>query len=265
MKNLKITVIGAGNMGGALVEGFLNSGQYAPEGITIADLSADIRRKFEEQGVKATADNAVAVSGADVVIVGVKPWLVEQIALQIKGNLSPSAVVVSIAGGVGLDVLKACFGDSTALYRAIPNIAASLGESMTFVSREGGNASLDETVVGLFESVGQAMLIDEALLDAAMVAASCGIAYALRYVRASMEAGIEMGLGAAASRRIVAQTIKGAAELLLNGDQHPEAAIDQVTTPGGTTIVGLNEMENKGFTGATIAGYLAAFRRVKGK
>ncbi|MDR2937128.1 MAG: pyrroline-5-carboxylate reductase [Rikenellaceae bacterium] len=265
MKSLKIAVIGAGNMGGALVEGFLNSGRYAPESITIGDLSADVRRKFEEQGVKAAADNAAAVSGADVVIVGVKPWLVERVAGQIKGNLTPSAAVVSIAGGVGLDALTGCFGGSTSLYRAIPNIAASLGESMTFVSREGGSASLDEMVVGLFESVGQVMLIDEKQLDAAMVAASCGIAYALRYVRASMEAGIEMGLGAAASRRIVAQTIKGAAELLLNGDQHPEAAIDQVTTPGGTTIVGLNEMERSGFTGAVIDGYLAAFRRVKGK
>lgn len=263
MKNQKITVIGGGNMGGALIEGFLDSGNVQKSDIVLGTPDEAGQKRFRAMGLTVYADNREAVQGADIVIIAVKPWLVPQVAGQINNHMKNNTLIISVAAGVPLDVLRNYFGESSVCFRVIPNIAASLRSSMTFVSCETEGEAYAPIVVELLRSVGEAVLIPENLLDAAMVSASCGLAYAIRYVRASMEAGIEMGLSADLSRTVVAQTVKGAAELLLQGEQHPEVWIDRVTTPGGVTIVGLNAMEHSGFTSAVIEGHLAAYHHVK--
>jgi pyrroline-5-carboxylate reductase len=261
----KITVIGGGNMGGALIEGFLRSGKTTTSEITVADALETTRRRFEERGLTVWADNREAVKGADTVLIAVKPWYVADVAEQIRASLKPRAVVVSVAAGVSLEELKGAFGADRPVFRAIPNIAAALGASMTFVACEERDAGLAPGILELLEQVGQAALIPEKLLDSAMITGSCGTAYALRYLRAAMEASIEMGLGADLARTVVAQTMKGATELILSSNTHPEQLVDQVTTPGGSTIVGLNALERGGFTAAVIEGHLAVYRRMKEK
>lgn len=253
-------------MGGALVEGFLKSGKYSPAEITVADRSKAILDKFAGLGANTDADNANAVQGAEIVIVAVKPYLLKTVADKIRPALKEEQIIVSIAAGVTLAEIRGAFGnDNLNYFRAMPNIAAEYGASMSFISCESVPEEDCSKVLDMFKATGEAVQVDENLLDATMAITSCGIAYALRYIRAVMEASIELGLTAPLSRLIVSQTVKGAAELLLNSEMHPEEAIDKVTTPGGTTIAGLNELEHKGFSSAVISGHIAAYDKVKGK
>ena len=260
-----MAVIGGGNMGGALIEGFLNSGRYTPADVVVGTPDESGQERFRRMGLAVYANNAEAVKEAGMVIVAVKPWYVADVARELCTALPSGALVISVAAGVPLESLGAFFGAAVPVFRSIPNIAAAHGACMAFVSCRTQDETHAPAVLELFNTVGTAALIPESLLDAAMVSGSCGTAYALRYLRAGMEASIQMGLSAELSRTVMAQTLKGAAELLLNSDLHPETAIDRVTTPGGITIVGLNAMEQKGFTSAVIEGHLAAYRHVKNR
>lgn len=257
---MKITVIGAGNMGGATARGLLNAKAVEAQNLTIVDTSTVVRDSFAALGVQSVMGSAVnGVADADIVILAVKPWymmsLVEEISSSIRDQ---NVVVVSLAAGVAVSELEQVL--SCAVIRAIPNTAISVGESMTFLYSGSGvsGAQLDSVKV-LFDSVGRTAVVDsEKTLDGGMALASCGLAYALRYVRAAMEGGVELGVAPAMGREVVAQTIKGAAELLLTTGNHPEVEIDKVTTPGGVTIKGLNAMEEHGFTNAVIQGIKAS-------
>ena len=143
------------------------------------------------------------------------------------------------------------------IFRVIPNTAVEIGCGMTFVSAINASEKQFATVISLFECMGTAMAVDEKQLETGMILASCGIAFALRYLRAAAEGGVELGIPAAQASRIVAQTMIGAAQLVLQNESHPEHEIDRVTTPGGITIRGLNEMEHAGFTSAVIRGLKA--------
>ena len=132
---------------------------------------------------------------------------------------------------------------------------------MTFVCGKRTTADTDDKVVQMFSSVGEAMLVDEAHIAAGTSLASCGIAYALRYIRAAVEGGVELGFSAAAAQKIVMQTMKGAVSVLETNGTHPEVEIDRVTTPGGLTIKGLNAMEEVGFTASVIEGLRASLKR----
>ena len=129
---------------------------------------------------------------------------------------------------------------------------------MTFLSSTGATKEQDEALLAVFKELGDAMLVEERLMNAGLVLASCGIAYALRYIRANTQGGVLMGFTPADAQRIVAQTMKGAASLLSNGSSHPESEIDKVTTPAGLTIRGLNAMERNGFTTSIIEGLMAS-------
>ena len=152
-------------------------------------------------------------------------------------------------------------GCQPAIFRVIPNTAISVGESMTFVAADGATQEQTDVVMGIFNKMGEAMLVNEKLLEVGMILASCGIAFALRYIRAASEGGVELGCPAAQAARIVAATMKGAAELVLQNNSHPEQEIDKVTTAGGITIKGLNEMEHAGFSSAVIRGLKASFNK----
>lgn len=255
---MKITVIGAGNMGGALVKGFVNSGEVKAKDITVSDVSEANLAKIKafDSKINLSSNNTEAVQGADCIIIAVKPWIAETVVRQISQVVS--VPVVSIAAGVSVDTLKGWLGDNApAIFRVIPNTAAEYCESMTFVYASGASAEEKDSVLGLLGAVGEVMEIDEKMFPAATTLSSCGIAYAMKYIRASMQGGITIGFNPQVSEAIVLQTVKGAVKLLQESGSHPEAEIDKVTTPGGITIKGINAMEANGFTNAVIEGILA--------
>ena len=246
---MKITVIGAGNMGGALVHGWCKAGLASQLTITARTQATLDSFTSLYPELTATTDNAQAVTEADVVVLAVKPWLVDEVIDQIKDALYASdALLVSVAAGVRHARIN--------VY-AMPNIAVQYGAGMTFVEEPERHTEQFLQVVELFSLIGKAQVVPHKLMDAGMQISGCGIAYVMRYVRAMMEGGVELGLCPEDAKKAVLQTMKGAVALLEESGKHPEAAIDGVTTPGGYTIRGLNAMEESGFTNAVLAGMKA--------
>ncbi len=262
---MKITIIGAGAMGGTTAEGLLKQ-KKIDVALTVSDPVKSTRERFEQLGATTTDDNAAAAKGADVVFVVVKPWLVEQVLKGIAPVLTGRQALVVVAAGVASAKIREWLADSVfaktkgALLLAIPNIAIAQLASMTFLVPVVADDTQTAVVKGLFDSVGTTLLTDEQHLPAGTTLASCGLAYALRYIRAASEGGVELGFRADDAKTIVAQTLLGAVRFLQATGMHPEQAIDLVTTPGGLTIKGLNEMEHAGFTSAVVRGLKAGLK-----
>lgn len=259
MTDCNIAIIGAGAMGGAVADGLLRAGAH-PSHIALANPHPARLARFTEAGVRTYLDNRNAVGGADLVIFAVKPWILPDVVRELRSDIDyDRQEVTAIVAGVGCkelcDMMKEAGGKLPALSVSMPNTAVALGESMTFVVAAHGRPS---RAVELFGALGKVMEIPEKQLGAATALASCGIAYAMRYVRAAEEGGVELGFRAADARQIVVETLRGAAALLSRDGAHPEAEIDKVTTPGGLTIRGLNAMEEAGFTASVIAGLKAS-------
>ena len=261
---MKIAIIGAGAMGGAMADGFIKSGAVKPADISVANPTAQKLEHFALQGASVTTDNKTAAEGADIVIIAVKPWLVEQVVNELKPVLNYTRqTIITVAAGISGSQFTAWLKKDDAVpqtFIVIPNTAIAVLASMTFIVPVNATADTTTTIKALFDNVGQTMVTDERHLSAGMTLASCGIAYAMRYVRAAAEGGVELGFKADMAKDIVLQTMKGAIELLQANGNHPEAEIDKVCTPGGLTIRGLNEMEHAGFTSAVIRGLKAGVK-----
>lgn len=258
---MKIAIIGAGAMGGALARGLVENGGVDPANITVSNPSAGKLAPLAELGILTVGDNAKAVEGADLVVLAVKPWILPGVVNEILPALDPSTqeVTAIVAGYSGAD-LRAMFGDKCPkdLSISMPNTAMTVGQSVTFVVPVEGAC---KQALEVFRPVGSVFGIEERQLPGAMALASCGIALAMRYVRASVEGGVELGIRASEAQRIVCATIEGAAALLEVDGAHPESEIDKVTTPGGVTIKGLNAMERWGFSNSVIQGLKACAGR----
>lgn len=255
---MKISVIGAGAMGGAMVEGFARCGKFSPADIMVSGPHMDTLERLRPLGVTLTTDNLQAASHGDVVFVAVKPWLAEQVLKEIKGSLNyQQQALVAVIAGITSEQIKTWMskdnGSLPPLFVAMPNIAIAVGSSMTFIVPVNAAAEDIKKVENTFNATGSSLVIEERLLGQS-VAVSCSIAYAMRYVRASTEGCVQLGFKAKDAQKAVLQTVKGAVELLQHDGNHPEQDIDKVTTPGGFTIRGLNEMEHAGFTSAVIRG-----------
>lgn len=259
---MKISVIGAGAMGGAMVSGFLKGDIFRPSDITVSNRTQGALERFADSGVSLTTDNGVAAAEADIVCVAVKPWVAESVLREIKPvmDYSRQMLVVVVAGLPSetiLEWVKKEDGTVPTLFLVIPNIAIAERSSMTFIVPVGASDEQTKTIKEVFDDAGSSIITEERLLGAGTTLASCGIAYAMRYVRAASEGGVQLGFRADDAKHIVLQTVKGAVDLLLANGNHPEAEIDKVTTPGGLTIRGLNEMEHAGFSSAVIRGLLS--------
>lgn len=253
----KFVIIGGGNMGGAVARGLSASGYTAQ--LVVVDINPDVCLELNQLGIKTSTNAGNAVVDADYVLVAVKPWLVDTVMEQIAATLkSQKTVLASLAAGISIASLKAHVGEDFPLLRLIPNTAVTVGESMTFISSSKVSENQITEFQEIFSELGKIMLIKEDLMPAATALASCGIAYALRYLRAASEAGVEIGFTAVQAHEIVAQTMLGAAELILQNESHPEVEIDKVTTAKGITIKGLNAMEEAGFSAAVMAGVFAS-------
>ena len=259
---MKLSVIGAGNMGGALIKGWAKSGKISS--ITIADKNEQQleQLRLQHPALKTTTDNREAVRGADIVVLVVKPWLMQQVLEEIKPELNlQTQIIVSNAANFTTSMIADALGGEGQYFYAIPNIAAEFGASMTFIAK--GPAATDESlkaVEELYAIDGDTLVVDEKLVGPGMMMASCGIAYVMRYIRAQMEGGCEMGFYPQQAKQIALQTMQGAVSLLKATGWHPEEAIDKVTTPGGVTIKGLNELDHAGFNSAVIRSLKAGLK-----
>lgn len=265
MENKKIAVIGVGNMGRAIVAGLIRSEFVSPVDILIFDINENVSAELKDSGVTIVRHNLDAAQNAGIIIIAVKPLLVAKVLHEIKPALVKGKILISIAAGITLSELAGICGDDISVFRVMPNTAIALQQSLTSISgNETGKKDL-ELVMALFNNLGKSIEIAEELMPAATVLSSCGIAFALRFIRAAVEGGVEIGFDATEAAYIVAQTVKGAAELILRSGNHPEIEIDKVSTPGGVTITGLNEMEYEGFSSSLIKGVKAAYKKIENK
>ncbi len=257
-----IAVIGGGNLGTAIVEGLLKSGFAEPQHIFITKRNTATLAQLEAQGVNVTTDNNSAIRQSRIIIIAVKPFQVKDVLQLLTPDIKESHILISVVTGVFITELESMINKKIPLFRAMPNTAIAIQESMTCLSAEHATPEQKALVEALFFTLGKVVFIDEKLMDAATVLGACGTAYAMRYIRANIQGGIEIGFDAATASIIAAQTVKGAAELLMQKGSHPEQEIDKVTTPKGCTIAGLNEMEHQGFSSSLIKGIATSFNKI---
>lgn len=266
---MKVTIIGTGNIGGAIARGLAQGTVIKPTNITCTDHSQDLLDKIKAYNSAFTisTDNIESVRKAHIIIIAVKPWMVERVIEEIYPVLNfDKQIIVSIAAGVTFEQLIGFltkqsgfdFLATPTLFRVIPNTAIEVVSSMTFVSAYNASKEQSDLILSIFNELGNALLVEERLMMAGTALASSGIAFALRYIRAAIEGGVELGFYPQEAQEIVVHTVKGAVDLLLTNKSNPEMEIDKVTTPGGITIKGLNEMELSGFTSSVIRGLKAS-------
>lgn len=263
MISKNIAILGGGNLGSSIAKGLIKSGLMQPKQITVTNLDlALIQNLKDDTGLNITTNNVEAVSNADIVIVAVKPTAARFIINEIRDVLQPEKhVVISVISGIKLPDLEELLGDIPVI-RAMPNTAIAIQESMTALSfNEKGLAYKDE-VVEIFNQLGSTMIIPEAQMPAATVLASCGIAFALRFMRAASQGGIEIGFSSKQSLEVAAQIMKGASKLIIENGTHPEPEIDKVTTPLGVTIKSLNKMEHEGFSSSLVQGVVTGYNKI---
>ena len=255
-------------MGGALARGLALGTLVPTSKIYLSNPSTPkleaLKREFPE--INITTDNREAARVADIVVIAVKPWKVEEVLREITPDMDYTRqAVASMVGGLGIAELSAWLdrGDGVlpATYLIIPNTAIATMSSMTFIASARATEEQENKLLNIFNELGKAMLVDEEHIAAGTSLASCGIAYALRYIRAAMEGGVELGFRADDAKHIVMQTLRGAVDILEKNNTHPEVEIDRVTTPGGLTIKGLNAMEATGFTHSVIEGLRASTKK----
>lgn len=264
MVNKKISIIGCGNIGLSLLQGFIKDGAVDPHRIIVTRRNIDGLKHLNESGIMVSSDNIKAVQDSEIVIIAVKPYNFVNVLEEIKDHLDPSRhILISITAGATLAKIDQIIGKSVAIFRVMPNISASVGKSVSCICFNDAGKHKSENVNELFEVTGTTMFIGEELMESATILGACGIAYALRFIRAMVQGGIQIGFDAKTASAIVNHTVKGAAELLIERKEHPEYEIDKVTTPKGCTIVGLNEMEHNGFSSSLIKGIVASFEKIE--
>ncbi len=258
---MNVHIIGGGNLGASIAIGiakFTEGNQ-----VTVTRRNTANILHLEQLGVTVSKDNQHNIQNADIIILTIKPYQVDTVLAEILPAIT-NKTIASAVSGLSIENLQNKIGANHQAVRIMPNIAAQFGASATCIAFQESNKEAAQNVVRLFEDLGTAPIIDEKLMDAATVLAASGTAFALRYIRASMQAGIEIGFDWQTALAISAQTVKGAAEMLLEEKTHPEQLIDRVTTPQGCTIAGLNEMEMHGFSSSLIRGIKTSLKQIKG-
>ncbi|NML36263.1 pyrroline-5-carboxylate reductase [Chitinophaga sp. G-6-1-13] len=262
MSAKKIAIIGGGNLGSAIAQGLVKSGFSQPSDITVTKRNTSTLADLKAAGVQVETDNAKAIRQSEVIVVALKPYNVREVLQELKSDLDPAKhILISVVTGVSIADLSHIVPDMPVV-RAMPNTAIAIQESITCICAANASEEQLRYVKTMFDQLGATVSIDEKLMDAATVLGACGIAFALRFIRANIQGGIEIGFDVRTASLIAAQTVKGAAELLIRENRHPEEEIDKVTTPKGCTIAGLNEMEHQGFSSSLIKGISTSYNKI---
>ena len=263
-KSYAVAFLGAGNMATALVRGFTAARLFKPSQMIVTDSeSAKRRTAVRKLHVAASADNRAAVASARVVLLAVKPQVIDAVMDEISPEVKARHLFVSIAAGVTTHRMEAHLGTAARVVRVMPNTPALLGRGMSVVVRGSRATAADERLVlRLFRSVGEAIATkSELVLDAVTGLSGSGPAYVYLFAEALIRGGIGVGLDEETSRRLALQTILGAAHMLSETGETPEALRAAVTSPGGTTLAGLTEMQQRHFVETVVAGVVAATAR----
>ena len=264
MKNtLKIAILGGGNLGIAIAEGLLKNKSVSPGDISMTRRRPELLHQLKSRGIRVSNDNKLAIIDANFIFLTVKPHQAETVLKEIKTSLSKGKqVLVSAVTGYSISQISSIVGSKCPIIRIMPNTAVAIGESVTCMACAPGFPKSGKQVEEFLSILGKTMVVTEELMEAATVLGACGIAFALRFLRAMTQGGIEIGFSAETAQFIAAQTLRGAAGLILENGQHPEREIDKVTTPMGITISGLNEMEHNGFSSSLIKGLLTSYNKI---
>jgi pyrroline-5-carboxylate reductase len=251
----RIAILGSGNIGLSLAKGLVKANYVEAGQICLTRRNTANLSTFSAQGFEVTNDNAAAVEAADIVVLAVLPQQLNQLLEQIAGAVDTHKhLIISVASGVSCNDIKAKLTDGVQVIRAMPNTAIAIGQSMTCIASDNATEANIAEVTRMLETVGSVVKINEDLMTSATALCACGIAFFLRAIRAASQGGVEIGFHADEALKMAVQTAKGAADLLLQMESHPEQEIDKVTSPKGCTIAGLNEMEHNGFSSSLIKG-----------
>lgn len=259
----KIAFLGSGNMAEALVKGLLAAGTAAKDEIVCAEPRPERREELQARyGIAAIASNTAAVQQAEIIVLSVKPQVMDALLDEIASVVDPRKLVVSIAAGVPIAAIARKLGAGARIIRTMPNTPALVGSGATALAR-GTHATEADLVqaVALFEAVGTAVVVEEHLLDAVTGLSGSGPAFVFIAIEALADGGVKVGLPRHVAMALAAQTVVGAAKLVLDTGEHPGKLKDQVTSPGGTTIAGVHALESAGFRAALIAAVEAATKR----
>lgn len=250
----KIAILGGGNIGISLAKGLVKAAYVEAAQLTLTRRNIAGLGTFAAEGFNVSADNAAAAQAADIIVLAVLPQQLNLLMEEIAGVIDTGRhLVISVASGVSCaDIRSKLTG--VQVVRAMPNTAIAIGQSMTCVATDNASPGQVAEVTRMFETVGAVVKINEDLMTSATALCACGIAFFLRAIRAASQGGVEIGFHADEALKMAVQTAKGAADLLLQMQSHPEQEIDKVTSPKGCTIAGLNEMEHNGFSSSLIKG-----------
>lgn len=263
MLQQKVGFLGAGQMARALAAGFVRAGLVSAEQVLASDPAAAAREAFlrELPGAKILADNG-AVAEAEILVLAVKPQQVAAVLQELKPHLNARHLLISIAAGIRASTLAQGLGDSVRLVRVMPNTPCLVGQSASgYCLGPRATVADGRLVAQLLESVGKAFAVDEKLLDAVTGLSGSGPAFVYLMVEALSDGGVRMGLPRDVALALAAQTVRGAAEMVLATGEHPAVLKDRVASPGGTTIAGLQALEAGGLRGTLMAAVEAATRR----
>jgi len=263
MLSVRIGFIGAGQMAMALAQGLVKAGLVAKEQLLASDPSEEARGRFSRTtGVKTTSDNLEVVDDSDVVVLAVKPQQMPGVLAQLGGKIGATRLVLSIAAGVRSATIVQSLGAAMRLARVMPNTPCLVGHGASAYCLAGTATAADGELVGqILESVGSAFLVEEKLMDAVTGLSGSGPAFAYIMIQALSDGGVRMGLPRPIATKLAAQTLFGAAAMVLSSGEHPAGLKDRVASPGVTTIAGLQAMETGGVRAALIAAVEAATRR----
>lgn len=264
MKNKKIAIIGCGNLGLAILNGLLQQKSTLPENITVTRRNTQRLSYLSEAGINISNNNAQAIADSELIILALKPYNILEVISELKSYFNPKKhILISLATGITIEQIKEILNNETPIFRVMPNTGADVSMSTTCIASKCTDLKKVDTVKHYFDAIGTTIFIDESLMNSATVLGACGIAYVLRFIRGMIQGGIQIGFDVKTASEIVTNTVKGAAELLIQKNVHPEYEIDKVTTPKGCTISGLNEMEHNGFSSALIKGIVTSYDKIE--
>lgn len=259
---MRIGIVGCGNLGISLLKGISSANPSAK--LIASRRNIDSLDPKLAEIAEITADNTLVIQQSDIIILALKPYTILPFLEEYSSLFNADQhTIVSVATGIQIEEIGQRVPSGVGIYRAMPNTASSVNESVTMVSCGDDSLNRKGDIEQIFKSLGEVIFIDENLMESATILGACGIAYVLRFMRAMIQGGIEVGFDADTATKIVAQTMKGAAQLVIQNQSHPEMEIDKVTTPKGCTIVGLNEMEHAGFSSALIKGIVASYQKIE--
>ncbi len=249
----KIAFLGGGNMAEALIKGMIAAGTAKPDGLLVTDISADrLEHLRKTYGIIVKKNNSEAVREADIVVLAVKPQVIDRVLHEIMVDVTDKQLVISIAAGVTLEKLETALPAKARVVRVMPNTPALVLAGAAALAGGGYATAADLALAqGIFTAVGRAVVVEEKLMDAVTGLSGSGPAYVFTIIDALSDAGVKAGLPRALALELAAQTVDGAAKMVLETKEHPGKLRDMVTSPGGTTIEGLHALE-KGKLRATL-------------